>query len=264
MAFDELKQRHAQIWGSAPFERVAEKITDLHAHLVEALEPQPGEEWLDVGTGTGGVALRAAQAGAKVTGCDIAPELVETAKRLAADEGLEIRFEVGDAERLPYEDASFDVVSSSVGTMFAPDHSAVARELARVTRPGGRLGLIHWDPEGGIGDLFRLLAKYQPPPPEGAGVPVDWGREEYVQGLLGDAFELRFVHANAVQKLDSAEQDWELMLTSFGPLKTLYGMLDESQREELHADWVERLDAYRVGDGIEAPREYLLVLGARR
>jgi 2-polyprenyl-3-methyl-5-hydroxy-6-metoxy-1,4-benzoquinol methylase len=196
MSLEEFKQRQAHVWGSAPFERGADEIANLHEHLVAELSPQLGERWLDVGTGTGAVAVPAARAGASVVGSDLAPVPIETARRLAAEGGVEIEFEVADAEDLPYETASFDVVSSAVGAMFAPDHERTAAQLARVTRPGGRLGLVTWKPEGRIGDFFRLLGGYQPPPPEGAGNPLPWGEEGYVRSLLGDEFELRFEHGD--------------------------------------------------------------------
>lgn len=264
MSFEELKERQAQVWGSAPFERVADDIAILHDHLVEELAPTPGERWLDVGTGTGAVAVLAARAGADVVASDLAPALIETARRLAAEEGLRIEFDVADVEQLPYEDASFDVVSSAVGAMFAPDHARTAEELARVTGPGGRLGLVTWNPAGGVGDFFRLLSGYQPRPPEGVGNPLDWGREEHVQELLGTAFDLRFEHSNAPQVADSAEELWDLFVTSFGPLKTLYGSLDERRREELHGDWLAYMERHRHDGRIEAPREYLLTVGIRR
>jgi SAM-dependent methyltransferase len=264
MAFEELKQRQSVVWGSAPFEKVADQIANIHDHLVAELAPQAGEQWLDVGTGTGAVAVRAARAGAKVTGSDLSPVLIETAKRLTREEGLEIDYEVGDAEHLPYADASYDVVSSSFGAMFAPDHAAVARELARVTRQGGRIGLTTWEPEGGSGDFFRLFAKYQPPPPEGAGNPLEWGREEHARELLEDDFELRFVHGQDPHVGDSAEEMWQLMVTSFGPIKTLNDSLDEAGREELHKAYVEHMEQHRQNGRIEAPREYLIILGTRR
>jgi SAM-dependent methyltransferase len=263
-AFDALKQRQSAAWGAAPFERVAEQAGAIHDHLVRELEPQPGERWLDVGTGTGAIAVRAARAGAEVTANDLAPALVETAKRLAAEEGLSIRFEVGDAERLEFPDASFDVVSSSFAAMFAPDHGAVARELARVARPGGRIGLTTWDPKGGIGDFFQILAGFQPPLPEGAGNPLDWGREEHVDALLGEAFDLRYVHGNDPQRGSSPEEIWRLFVTSFGPLKVLYGSLDEERREELHGAFVDFYAAHERDGRVEAPREYVIVLGTRR
>ncbi|MDQ2969409.1 MAG: class I SAM-dependent methyltransferase [Actinomycetota bacterium] len=264
MAFEELKQRQSVVWGSAPFEKVAGQIANVHDHLVSELAPQAGESWLDVGTGTGGVAVRAARAGAVVTGSDLAPVLIETARRLAADEGLEIRYEVGDAEQLPYEDASFDIVSSSFGAMFAPDHSAVAGELARVTRPGGRLGMAVWDPDGGIGDFFRLMGGFQPPPPEGAGNPLEWGREQHARELLEDAFDLRFVRGMDPQLGESGEELWQVFVASFGPLKTLYDSLEQPRREELHNAYVEYMEQHRTNGRIEAPREYVIILGTRR
>src|SRR5437870_13683624 len=129
MAFEELKQRQSVVWGSAPFERVAARAADIHDHLVAELDPKRDERWLDVGTGTGAVASRAARAGAAVTGSDLAPALIETAKRLAAEEGLEITYEVGDAEELPYGNADFGVLSSSFGAIFAPEHKAGAKRL---------------------------------------------------------------------------------------------------------------------------------------
>jgi SAM-dependent methyltransferase len=263
MAFEELKQRQAVVWGSAPFEKVAEKISNIHDHLVRELDPQPGEEWLDVATGTGAVAVLAARADAKVTGLDLAPALIETAKRLAADEGLAVSFEVGDAEQLPYGNADFDVVSSSFGAIFAPDHAAVARELARVTRPGGRIGLTAWDPTGGLGDFFRLMGTFQPPPPDGVGNPLEWGRQEHAAELLSNDFDLRFVHGDD-RKLEQPEEMWELAVTSFGPMKTLYESLDDARRQELRDAYMQHMEQYRKDGGVEAPAEYLIILGRRK
>ncbi len=262
MAFDELKQRQAVVWGSAPFENIAAQLANIHDHLVRELAPAPGERWLDVGTGTGAVAARAARAGAEVTGCDIAAPLVETAKRLAADEGLGIAYEVGDAEELPYGNADFDVVSSSFGAIFAPDHKRVAHELARVTRPGGRFGMTAWDATGGVADFFKIMGRFQPPLPEGAGTPLDWGREEYAEELLGSDFDLRFVHGDD-RKLEQPDEMWELSLSSFGPMKTLWGALDEARRRELRERYMEYMERYRKNGGVEAPAEYLIILGRR-
>ena len=135
--FTELKARQAAAWGSAPWERVAADATDIHDDLIARLGVTPGERWLDLATGTGAIALRAARRGAAVTAQDLAPRLIETARRLAAEEGLEVVYEVGDCEQLPYPDASFDVVSSAQGVVFAPDHRAVAGQLARVCRRAG-------------------------------------------------------------------------------------------------------------------------------
>ena len=263
MGFEELKQRQAIVWGSAPFENIAVQLANIHDHLVRELEPQPGERWLDVGTGTGAVAVRAARAGAEVTGSDLAPTLIETAKRLADEEGLQISYEVGDAEELPYGNADFDVVSSSFGAIFAPDHKRVAHELGRVTRPGGRIGLTAWDPTGGVGDFFKLMGRFQPPPPEGAGNPLDWGREAHATQLLGSDFELQFVHGDD-RKLEQPDEMWETSLSSFGPMKTLWASLDEERRRELRASYMEYMERYRKNGGVEAPAEYLIILGRRK
>ena len=261
MAFESLKTRHAEMWGSAPWERVAETLAPLHDHLVEELSPRAGEHWLDAATGTGAVAIRAARAGAEVTGVDLAPRLVETARRLAADEGLDIRFDVGDCEELPYDDASFDVVASAVGVIFAPDHGAVARELARVCRLGGRLGLVSWQPNPAFS---AVLDAFRPRPEHGAGDPDDWGRVEHVRDLLGDAFELRFVEGNHALHGESAEAIWELLTTAHGAFKSLLESLDGPRRAQLHRAFVGYLEQYRADGGISAPDDYLLVLGVRR
>ena len=264
MAFEELKQRHSVVWGIGPYERISATIADLQDELVDRLEPGPGVRWLDLATGTGEVAKRAARAGADVVGLDLAPVLIETAKREAEGEGLDITYDVGDAEALPYDDASFDVVSSSCGVMFAPDHAAIARELARVTRPGGRLGLACWRPDGAMGDVFRVMRPYAPPPPEGAGSPFDWGREEYVTELLDETFDLEFVSLDSILVTPSAEDVWELFSTSYGPTKTLADSLDEDRREALHRDWVDMHAPYEGDQGLRMPRSYLLTLGTRR
>jgi len=264
VGFEELKARQSVMWGSGPYERITNTIRDIHATVVERLAPLPGERWLDLATGTGAVARLAAAAGAHVTGQDLAPALIEMAKEIAESESLSIRFEVGDAEDLQYGDGSFDVLSSTCGVMFAPDHAAVARELARVCRPGGRLALACWRPEGGIGDLFRTMAPFQPAPPPGAGSPFDWGREEHVTELLGEAFELELEQGDSVLVAESGEAVWELFVTSYGPTKVLAASLDPERREELHRAFVALHESHRADGGIRMSRTYLLTVGRRR
>jgi SAM-dependent methyltransferase len=261
MGFEELKARQSEIWGSAPWQRVAETLAELHDDLVDRLGARADERWLDLATGTGAVALRAARAGARVTGLDLAPALVETAKRIAAAEGVAIRFDVGDVEDLPYEDAAFDVVSSAVGVIFAPDHDAVARELARVCRPCGRLGIVSWRPDPEYQQVFEPFREPREP---GAGDPEDWGREEYAAKLLGDSFELEFAEGDAHIRGDSGEAVWQLMVSSAGPLKAMVESLNEERREELHRAYVTYYERYRVDGGISAPSAYLVILGERR
>jgi SAM-dependent methyltransferase len=261
VAFEELKARTAEVWSSAPWERIAPLLSHLHQRLVAELAPGPGERFLDVATGTGAVAFLAAREGAEATGVDLAPGLIETARRLAAGEGLDIEFDVGDAESLPYEDASFDVVASAVGAIFAPDHAAMGRELARVCRPGGRLGLAAWRPETAF---FPITRRYRPPPEPGQGDSDDWGREDYVRERLGTAFELRFVEGENRFAGDSAEELWDLMATSAGPCKATLAQIEPEQAEELHRDFVELVERHPDDGGVSLPGHYVLILGTRR
>jgi SAM-dependent methyltransferase len=264
MAFEELKQRQGEMWGSGPFELIEETIADMHDDLVSRLGVNEGEDWLDVGCGTGGITERAARAGANVTGVDLAPALIDTAKRRAGERGLEIAYGVGDAEQLPFADASFDVVSSSVGAIFAPDHAAVARELARVTRPGGRIGLTAWRPDGKIGDFFRTLAPFMAPPPPGAGSPLAWGDPGHAQELLGDDFELELHEGYSVQEPASGEESWELFSKAFGPMATAVATLPPDRVEDLHRAYVELMEKDRDGDRIRHERLYTVILGRRK
>jgi SAM-dependent methyltransferase len=264
LPFEELKAKHAVVWGTGPYERVSATIADLQDELVERLEPD-GVRWLDSATGTGEVAKRAARAGADVTGMDLAPVLIETARREAEEEGLDIQYDVGDAEAMPYEDVSFEVISSACGVMFAPDHAAVAAELARVCRPGGRIGLACWTPDSTVAEMFRAMTPFQPaPPPPGAGSPFDWGREDHVSGLLGDAFDLDLTRLESLLLEDSAESAWELFSNSYGPTKTLADSLEPGRREELRRAFVGVHTPFEVDGGLRMPRTYLLTLGRRR
>lgn len=263
MAFETLKETQAAVWGAGPFELVQHTIADMHERLVEALGPEQGLQWLDVGCGTGAVAERAAAAGARVTGVDLAPTLVETAARRAAERGLDIDYGVGDVEQLPFGDASFDRVSSSVGAIFAPDHAQTARELARVTRPGGLLGLTAWRADGSVGDMFKTLAAFQPPPPEGAGSPLAWGDSAHVESLLGDAFELELHDETSVHEFGSPEEVWELMSHAFGPIVTLLRRNPE-RVDEIHDALVQLAEREREGDRVVQRRAYRLILGRRR
>ena len=264
MAFEDLKQRQSAAWGSAAFEKVAASIADVHEAVVESLHPEPGDEWLDAACGTGELSFLAAAAGAHVTGMDFADTLVDTARRQADERGLHIHFDVGDVEAMPYPDDQFDVVSSTFGIMFAPNHTASAKELARVMRPGGRLGLACWTPDGGVGEMFKLFASFQPPPPEGAGSPLAWGSEPHVRELLGDSYELTIEERVSVHREESGQAYWDYMMSGFGPLRTLDESLDDDRRQELSQGWVDLTDAMRDGDGIAHRRQYLLILGTRR
>ena len=262
MAYEQLKQKQSVMWGTGPYQRVTETITDIHAHVIERLAPQPGTRWLDLACGTGAVAERAAERGAAVTGVDLAPALIATAAERAAERGLEIDYRVGDCERLELEAASFDAVSSTCGIMFAPDHEAAARELARVTRPGGRIALANWTPSGGLARMFKMMAPFQPAPPPSS--PFDWGDATRARELLGEWFELDLSEHVSTVRLPSGEAYWELFSTSYGPTRTLAESLGD-RREELHRAWVDFFESnYRSNGEIAHTREYLLIVGERR
>jgi SAM-dependent methyltransferase len=261
MAFEDLKKKQSVVWGNGPYQRITETLLDIHERVVERLAPSEGDSWLDLACGTGAVAERAAAAGATVTGLDLAPVLIETAKGRAAELGLDIRYTVGDVEQLEFEDASFDKVSSTCGIMFSPDHEAAARELARVTRPGGQIALANWTPTGGLARMFKVMAPYLPAPPPSS--PFDWGDESRVRELLGESFELTLEEHVSTLRVPSGEDYWELFSTSYGPTKTLADSLGE-RREELRRDWIDLFENdYRTNGQIVHPREYLLVLGTR-
>jgi SAM-dependent methyltransferase len=262
MAFEDLKKKQSVVWGNGPYQRITETIADLQERAVEALDAQPGDKWLDLACGTGATSERACAAGATVTGLDLSPVLIETAKERAEELGFPIDYVVGDVERLAFDDGSFDKVSSTCGVMFAPDHQATASEIARVTKPGGRLALVNWTPTGGMAKVFKVMAPYQPAPPPSN--PFEWGDEQHVRDLLGEAFELEFEEGVSTLRIPSGESYWELFSTSYGPTKSLAESLGD-RREELHRDWVDFFETnYRTNGEIEHVREYLLVLGTRR
>jgi SAM-dependent methyltransferase len=257
MAHEELKQRQSVMWGKSPFVPIAETITDLHASVAEAMNVQPGERVLDNGCGTGGVAELIAGPDVTVVGIDLAPGLIDIARERADERGLSIDYRVGDCENLDVEDASFDAVGSSVGIMFAPDHQATASELARVTRPGGRLALANWKPGPGVQELFKVMGPFQAAPPPSS--PFDWGDEARVRQLLGDDFDLSFETRENVVHYPSSEAYFDDMAANYGPTTTLVESLGD-RAAELRSAWVEHFG----GGAVEHRRPYIVVTGIRR
>jgi ubiquinone/menaquinone biosynthesis C-methylase UbiE len=173
------------MWGGADYEQIARRFAPIHEQLVARIAPTAGERWLDVATGTGEIALRAARAGAMVTGFDLSPRLVAQARAKAGAEGLAIDFDIGSADALPYDNGSFAVVSSCFGVIFVPDQRAAAAELARVCKAGARLGLTCWRPNEGLHAIYERFS-----PSDSFAGADEWGAEERVEELLGAAFEL--------------------------------------------------------------------------
>ena len=190
---DELKTRHRAMWASGDYPRMVETfLLPLGPRLVDACGIGAGDRVLDVAAGTGNASIPAARLGAQVVASDLTPELLEAGRRRA--DGLEIEWVTADAEQLPFESGSFDVVMSSIGVMFAPHHQSAADELVRVCRPGGTIGLLSWTPEGMLGALFRTMKEFAAPPPPGVQSPPLWGSEEHLAGLFGERVMFGTLH----------------------------------------------------------------------
>jgi ubiquinone/menaquinone biosynthesis C-methylase UbiE len=220
-----LKAKHRAIWALGNYPAVAhEIIPSLGPILVEAAGIQPGDRVLDIAAGAGNAAIPAAQRGATVVASDLTPELLETGRQDAERLGVFVSFEEADAEALPYTDASFDAVLSTVGVMFAPHHQATADELLRVVRPGGRIGLINWTPDGFIGQMFATMKPYVAPPPPGASPPPLWGKEEHVRELFGDRVEDVVAERRLlrIDRFGSPEEFRDFFKAYYGPTIAAY------------------------------------------
>jgi SAM-dependent methyltransferase len=216
------KQDIRAMWAAGDYAAFAPVVAEVGERLVARVGVRRGDDVLDVACGTGNVAVPAAVAGGRVTGVDITPEHFPAGRARAATAGVSIDWVEGDAEALPFEDDAFDVVLSSFGVMFAPRHDAAAAELTRVLRPGGRLALAAFTPDGAGGDFFRTVGALAPPPPPGAGNPLDWGDPEHVRGLFPGA-DLTFERATYTERFASLEAAVELYTTTFGPIVALGG-----------------------------------------
>ncbi len=245
-------------------ERMYDQLTTVLApvedELVGRLAPAAGERWLDLGAGSGPVALRAARAGATVWAIDAAAPMLERVREDALAAGLELQVDVGSVEYLPYDDDAFDVLSSNFGFIFAADHANVASELARVAAPGARLGFTAWKPSPKLNELYR---RFTEEPLDGREA-AEWGREDHVEDMLGEDFELEFSDGTLWIEAASGEELWAMFSSAAPPLRALLDKLDATQAEGFHAAFVALYESYREGDRIRAPRRYLLTLGTRR
>ena len=260
-------EKAAAVWdsGGASYDAISRGIANSIEHCVLRLNPQPSEKVLDLATGTGWTSRVVARRGAKVIGVDIGPHLVEAAAAKAKIEGLDIVYEVGDAEALPFADGAFDAVISTCGIMFASSPEAAASELARVCRKGGRIALTTWLSDSNVFKMFLVMKPYMPPPPSPAPPsPFEWGKTERITELLGRSFDLKFEKGISYYREPNGEAAWQTFSNGYGPTKTLAGNLDEARREDLHRDFVAFHEGFKTDLGICVPREYWVTVGIRR
>jgi ubiquinone/menaquinone biosynthesis C-methylase UbiE len=244
-ALEEVKERQQATWSSGDYTRIAWLTAPLGDALCEAVELRPPSSVLDVATGTGHVALAAARRFCETTGIDYVPALVEAARRRAEAEGLEVDFREGDAEALPFGDGSFDYVLSAIGVMFTADHERAARELTRVCRPGGTIGVISWTPTGFVGGMLKVVSEHVAPP-AGVQPPPRWGTEDYVRELLGDRVaEVSFHTETITQRFPSAEFFADFFIEHYGPTKKASEALDDEGQHAFRKDLVDL--AIRMG-----------------
>jgi ubiquinone/menaquinone biosynthesis C-methylase UbiE len=271
MELAEPKAETRAMWALGDYDRFArETVWGLGAVLVEASGISAGQRVLDVAAGTGNVALRAAEAGANVVASDLTPQHFEAGRREAARLGVELEWVEADAESLPFDDGEFDVVTSSLGAIFAPDHQAVAGEMLRVCRPGGRIGMINFTPDGLAAEFFGVLAPYMPPPPPGALPPLLWGNEEHVRDLFGARVEsLALKRASYVERAATPRAYVGLFTDTFGPVVAIRASLvDQPERlESFDQAFLEFATGANQGapnGGAEYHYDYLLVIARKR
>lgn len=255
-----VKARQQATWASGNFSRVAAMIVLTAERLAEAADLRAGWQVLDVACGSGNAAIAAARHGTRVLGVDYVPALLEDARVRAAAEGLDVEFQLGDAEDLPVADDSFDAVLSVYGSMFAPDHRRTAAEIVRVARPGARVALASWCPDGFIGDMFRVITGHVPPPP-GLVSPLAWGTPEHLADLFGDAIQEM---SSTVQvqsfRAESAQAFVDFFRAWYGPTRMAFQQLPPDQQQRLNSDLVALArDRDRNADGgaVTIPGTYL-------
>ncbi|HEX5223564.1 MAG TPA: methyltransferase domain-containing protein [Solirubrobacteraceae bacterium] len=259
-----IKQGHRAMWTAGDYPTIAKRIESVAGVLVERVGATGGVDLLDVATGTGNVAMLAAGAGASVTGLDLTPALLEVARRRAAEAGAQIELIEGDAEQLPFPDGSFDRVTSCFGVMFAPRQEVAARELVRVARPGARIAVAAWTPEGFVGRSFRVSAGHLPPPPPELKPPVLWGQEDHVRALFANSggevtCERRTVRFEGASIAAWLDEDEKLL----GPAVMAKAALEpQGLYEPLREDMVSLYEEVNEADdgGFRTEAEYLLTL----
>jgi SAM-dependent methyltransferase len=260
-----ITQRQQATWATGDFNAIARKTMAMSEALVQAVDPHAGQAVLDVACGSGNAALIAGRRDCEVTGIDYVPRLIERAKMRAAAEGIDADFRVGDAQDLPFPDATFDVVLSVFGVMFAPDQEKAASEVVRVCRPGGTIGLASWMPEAFGGDFFGAHARYVPPPP-GTQPPVRWGTDKGLQELLGAGVSsMRNERRLVFGYYRSVDHAFELHRTYFGPTLRAFETVEPGKHSDLRKDIRNVFERYnRATDGTAIVEyEYLQTIATR-
>jgi len=261
-----VKQVQQKVWSAGDFSMVAGTIIPVGEKLVDAVDILPDEQVLDVACGSGNTTLPAARrAWGNTIGLDYVPELLERGRERAAADRLDIEFVEGDAENLPFEDASFDVVLSTFGVMFAPDHQKAADEMLRVCKPGGRIGMANWVPDGFVGEMFITVASHAPPPP-GVQSPILWGTEDHLRDLFGDGTSSMSIERTSVKQVFRSADHWlEFFRTYFGPTKVAFERVGEEGADALESDLRELLERSNTAGEralVEEP-DYLQVVATR-
>lgn len=260
--FEAIKAKQRATWASGDFAVIGTTLQLMGESLCEAANLAAGSHVLDVACGNGNASLAAGRRFASVIGVDYVPALLARARERAQAERLSIAFIEGDAENLPFGEASFDTVLSSVGVMFAPNQARVAGELLRVCRTGGKIALANWTPEGFLGDLFRAVAQYVPPP-AGLPSPFAWGREDDVRALFGSkARVVSSERKDFVFRYESPAHFIHIFRTFYGPTLKAFEALDEVGRARLDADLTRLLTSQdrRAGRALAVPAEYLEIV----
>jgi len=261
-----LKTKQQAAWSSGDYAVIGTTLQIVGENLAESMDLRAGQTVLDVAAANGNATLAAARRGCEVTSTDYVESLLARARRRAEAEGLQVRFKIADAENLPFADASFDAVISTFGTMFSPDQDRTAAELVRVTRPGGRIGLANWTPEGFIGQLFKTIGK-RLPPPTGARSPAVWGTRGFLQSTFGAAASaIASEPRHFVFRYRSAQHFLDVFRTYYGPVLKAFEALGEKGSEALSSDIIELVGRFNAsGDTtVVVPSEYLEVVVTKR
>jgi SAM-dependent methyltransferase len=262
--------RKAQSVWNAPagrYDEISRSIADAIEHATERLQPRAGERILDLATGTGWGSRVIAQRfpGVRLTGADIAEQMLEHARSAALLQRLSIDYTHADAEALPFGDGEFDAAVSTFGVMFVGRPEAAAAELGRVVKKGGRVVLATWTHDSNVFNMFGVMKRHMAPPPQPAPPsPFAWGRRERVQELLGAEFALEFEEGTNHFRYGSGEQAWNLWVNHYGPTKSLAASLDDAGREALRRDLVEWHETFGSALGYDQPRQYLITRGVRK